>query len=116
MSKSFTIILAVVAVIVLVVAVLSIIRPLPYGHIGECCSRLRQIESAKQDWAVEQHKTTNDMPTWSDLYPHLYMPHFTNRWFANGVPVCPDGGTYTLGRVGQSPTCSLGDKLNHKLP
>jgi hypothetical protein len=76
-----------------------------------------QIEGAKEQWALEQSKTTNDTPTWSDLSPYIYWSGFTNRWFTNGIPVCPEGGIYTLGRVGELPTCSLGDKKpNHKLP
>jgi len=117
MSKTFIIVLAVIAVVILAVSIPVFIRAHSIRSAAPCINRLRQIDAAKQQWAMEAHKTTNDTPTWSDLYPYIYLPYFTNRWFTNGVPVCPEGGTYTLGRVGVPPTCSLGDKEpNHKLP
>ena len=118
MAKKFIILLAVVVVAALLVGVSAIvIRARSIRCCAPCIDRLRQIDGAKQEWALEQNKTTNDTPMWSDLYPYIYLPYFTNHWFTNGVPVCPEGGTYTLGRVGAPPTCSLGDKEpNHKLP
>ena len=61
-----------------------------------CRANLRQMASAKRTWALERNKTTNDIPVWSDIGPYL-----------KAVPLeCPRGGTYTLGRAGQVPTCS----------
>ena len=62
-----------------------------------CFSNLRQIDSAEQSWAVENHKTTNDAPTWSDLDNYLRRTNI----------VCPAGGTYSLGRIGDVPACSI---------
>ena len=65
---------------------------------GESCSNLlRQIDGAKQFWAEENRKTTNDTPTWEGL-----------RKYFKAVPLrCPNGGTYTIGRVGDLPKCSI---------
>ena len=64
-----------------------------------CINRLRQIEGAKTQWAFEHHKLTNDAPTWEDL-----RPSFTRA----RLPLeCPDGGVYTIGRVGELPSCSI---------
>jgi len=68
-----------------------------------CVNNLRQIIAAKEQWAQEQHKNTNDVPAWDDL--KSYVPQ---------RPVCPGGGTYTLGRVNEPPTCSLGGQ-DHSL-
>ena len=55
-----------------------------------CINNLRQIYAAKQMWSEERHAMTNDTPTWDDLRDYLKpMP-----W------KCPNGGTYTIGRVG----------------
>src|SRR5436190_23764063 len=60
---------------------------------------LREIDGAKQQWALEHSKATNDIPTWADLVgPDLYMRQ---------KPICPQGGTYTLGRVDEYPRCSI---------
>lgn len=69
-----------------------------------CINNLRQIEAAKNEWALEKNKTATDTPTWDDLAPYLSRP----------VPLkCPAGGTYTINPVGQPPTCSV---PGHVLP
>jgi len=36
-----------------------------------CFHNLRQIDGAEEQWALENHKTTNDTPTWTDLQGYL---------------------------------------------
>jgi hypothetical protein len=69
-----------------------------------CINNLRQVDAAEQQWALENHKTTNDVPTWDELRPYL------SRQF-----VCPQGGGYSLPHVGGLPTCSIGGPT-HSLP
>ena len=64
-----------------------------------CFSNLRTIDGAEQQWALEQHKTTNDVPTWNDLQSYLRYTNF----------VCPAGGTYKLARIGEPPSCSVSE-------
>ncbi|HSY10486.1 MAG TPA: hypothetical protein VK840_06180 [Candidatus Dormibacteraeota bacterium] len=69
-----------------------------------CINNLRQIDAAKQQWALENKKTADAIPTVQDLLPY----------FKDGIfPVCPSGGTYTIGIVGEVPTCSV---PGHALP
>jgi hypothetical protein len=69
-----------------------------------CINNLRQIDAAKQQWWLVNNKTDVDVPTAQDLQPYL----------KGGVlPVCPSGGTYTIGAVGVPPTCST---PGHVLP
>ncbi len=69
-----------------------------------CINHLRQIDAAKQQWALEKNKTADAIPTAQDLLPYL----------KDGVfPVCPSGGTYTIGAVGEVPACSV---PGHVLP
>lgn len=64
----------------------------------ECINNLREIEAAKNEWASEKGGENGDVPTAQDLKPH----------FKNGVfPTCPAAGTYTIGAVGNIPTCSI---------
>jgi hypothetical protein len=74
------------------------------AKISECVFNLQQIRYCKQQWAGNEEKTTNDVPTWDDL-----KPFFLPRW-SNNIPVCPSGGTYVIGRVGEDPTCPVGGK------
>jgi len=36
-----------------------------------CINNLRLIEMVKQQWMIEERKTTNDVPTWDDLRPYI---------------------------------------------
>jgi RNA polymerase sigma factor (sigma-70 family) len=72
-----------------------------------CINNLRMIDSAKQQWALEFHKTANDTPTMDDIKPYL------GRGPEGEIPVCPDGGVYIIGKVGEKPTCSI---PGHVLP
>jgi hypothetical protein len=67
-----------------------------------CLNNLRQIDGGKQEWAVENHKSKNEVPTWYDVRPYV------GRGANGSIPVCPQGGTYILGRVGEPPRCSIG--------
>ena len=69
-----------------------------------CVNNLRQIDAAKQQWALEYRKKANDVPRPEDIAP--YIIH-------EALPKCPSGGTYTIGRVGEDPTCSI---PGHVLP
>jgi hypothetical protein len=39
-------------------------------QINSCINNLRGLDGAKQQWAIEDHKTTNDVPTMADLTPN----------------------------------------------
>lgn len=73
-----------------------------------CITALKSIDSAKQVWALNFNKTTNDVPAWNDLLGG-------NPPILGWGPECPNGGVYTLGPVGEHPTCSLGGPM-HTLP
>ena len=86
-----------------VVLVFAFIRARSTSAFIPCNNNLQHIYSAETQWAFEHQKTSQDIPTWDDIRPYLHLP-------TNSIPTCPDGGTYTLGPVGESPKCSLGDE------
>ncbi len=61
-----------------------------------CFENQRQIESAKYRWAFSEGKKNGDVPAEGNLVPE----------FLAKFPVCPSGGTYTIGAVGAEVTCS----------
>jgi hypothetical protein len=69
-----------------------------------CIANLRSIQVAKAQWALENGKTAADIPTEQDLI--IYLPNSV-------FPVCPAGGSYTIGAIGNAPTCSI---TGHVLP
>ena len=72
-----------------------------------CISNLRQIEGAKQTWALENKKPRTAVPTWDDLLPYL------GRGARGSILVCPEGGTYQINAVNTPATCSV---PGHTLP
>jgi hypothetical protein len=65
------------------------------ANANACINNLRQIETAKNQWALENRKTTGTPVTAADIAPYI----------KNGkIPPCPDGGVYTLNNVGDNPT------------
>jgi hypothetical protein len=84
------------------IAIPNFTRARATSQENACINNLRLIDSAKQRWALEKNKTSTDTPTMSDLLPYL-----------NKAPVCPKGGAYTIGPVGEKPTCSV---PGHVLP
>jgi hypothetical protein len=86
-----------------------------------CINNMRQIEGAKTQWALEHNANSNGAVTINDIRP--YIEHEHNNLFikldAKGnLPKCPSGGTYTIGKVGEPVTCSLGTTVTpaHVLP
>ena len=84
------------------IAIPNFVKARATAQQNTCINNLRQLDAAKQQWALENGKTTTDTPTKDDLLPYL------KQW-----PTCPAGGTYTIGSVGENPTCSI---PKHRLP
>jgi len=99
-SKRIVALLAVLAALCVAAALLkSSLRDRPVSPIPACIANLMYIEGAKDQWAREQLKTTNDTPAWDDLIAYWEFPQSIR---------CPQGGRYTVGRVGELPKCSIG--------
>jgi hypothetical protein len=74
------------------------------GKMLKCINNLREIDAVKNVWAEDHHKKSGDIPTAEDLAS--YFKH-------GAFPICPSFGEYTIGPVGNDPTCSIS---NHALP
>jgi len=61
-----------------------------------CINQLRQLDGAKQQWALEQGQPATANPAAEQIAPYL----------KDGLPGCPAGGTYALNSVGEVPTCN----------
>ncbi|MHB8522336.1 MAG: competence type IV pilus major pilin ComGC [Limisphaerales bacterium] len=69
-----------------------------------CINNLRQIDGAKEIWALENKASTGAKPRPADLKPYIR---------GLGFPTCPGGGAYTVNPLRAAPRCSLGVKLGH---
>jgi len=82
------------------IAIPNFVKARTTSQQNACINNLRLIDAAKQQWAVENNKKNGDTPTEQDLR------HFLGRVSNGEMPVCPSGGDYTIGSVGEKPTCS----------
>jgi hypothetical protein len=71
---------------------------------------LEEIEIAKHEWADDSLNVTNNTPTLDDLRPFLSDWVTNHISWTNGELVDPDGGVYTIGRVGELPSCLIGGR------
>ena len=82
------------------IAIPNFVKARATAQQNACINNLRMIDAAKQQWALETNKRATDIPTKEDL-----MPYLVGRY--GKFPVCPQGGTYTIGPVGKTPKCSI---------
>jgi hypothetical protein len=87
-----------VVAFVIVVVIPYFVRARETRSTNACINNLRQIKGAKEQWALENNKHSNGIPTGAEL--SVYLGN-------NKMPECPLGGTYIIGRVNEDPQCSL---------
>jgi hypothetical protein len=87
------------------IAIPNFVKARQTAQQNACINNLRQIQAAKDQWALEKRKPATAVPTWEDIQPYLGR--------GRGTVQCPQGGEYHIGAVGESPTCSV---PSHVLP
>ena len=105
LKAAFTLveIMIVVAIIGLLaaIAIPSFVKARATTQATACINNLRQIDTAAQQFALEQRKTSGD----SISYPADLTP-FIKLNANNKIPPCPANGTYNCTTVGNAPTCT----------
>ncbi|HWW02301.1 MAG TPA: prepilin-type N-terminal cleavage/methylation domain-containing protein [Candidatus Acidoferrum sp.] len=106
-------IMIVVAIIGLLaaIAIPNFVRARTTSQKNACINNLRQIDGAKQQWALETKQQDTAVPT----YPQI------SGYLKNAVS-CPSagsdtsfGGSYVVNAVSVAPTCSI-VPATHQLP
>lgn len=87
------------------IAIPNFVRARDIAQRNVCINHLRMIDSAKQQWALENAKSADSVPTPDELKPFLGTD--------TQVLICPKGGTYEINAVNEPPTCSI---PGHELP
>jgi len=110
-----------VAVVIAIVVVPLIVSALLEGSAGHhrglpaCVNTLRQIEGAKEEYALEYGVTNGTQMTWDDFAP--YIKDITNKVFCPSAPATMRSLTnYTINPLGVNPECNVvGAKGGHSL-
>ncbi len=101
-QRGFTLVEIMIVVLIigilLAVAVPSFMNARERSRAQACRSNLRQIQAAKEQWAMANNQGSTATPGWDDLQPN----------FIQQQPTCPSGGNYTIGNMSNNPTCSIG--------
>jgi prepilin-type N-terminal cleavage/methylation domain-containing protein len=90
------------------ISIPNLIRARSHSQMTVCLNNLRQIDSAKQQWATELKMEGSAVPEQSDIDPYIGRTgHADNT-------ICPAGGagatfstSYTLNSVTNKPTCNI---------
>jgi len=106
-SKRAFVLGVIFAVILLCATILPGFWPVDNGRrtspLNACINNLREIDGAKELWALENHKEDSAESIVSEV----------DRYIKGGHPKCPSGGKYKYGKVSDSPRCSV---QGHVLP
>lgn len=101
--------------ILLAIAVPNFVKARETSRAKTCISNLKQIDAAKEQWAMDWKKTTGDTPTEAQLTTEgADSGKYMKKW-----PTCPSGFTYGagIGGVGTDPVCGgVGTFPAHVLP
>lgn len=83
----------------LVSLAVTVVRARRDAEASVCLSYRMKLEFSKSEWSFEHNKTTNDVPAWADLLGRKGLPQH--------IPICPNGGTYSIGDLNQLAKCSV---------
>lgn len=103
-SAGFTLVEIMIVVLIigilLAIAIPNFVQARERSRSKACIANLKQIDSAKQQYLMDQNLSTMpatvDLTTTGGLVPT----------YIRTTPTCPAGGTYTVNGATVSPTCS----------
>src|SRR5436305_9615305 len=93
-------IMIVVAIIGLLaaIAIPNFVKARGTAQKNACINNLKQIDGAKEQWALENKKSAGSTVDTSGVVAYIK---------GGATPTCPGGGTYSFQVVDSSPTCSI---------
>ena len=80
------------------IAIPNFVKARQTAQTNACINNLRTLDSAKQQWLLENKKESSYTPTEAEVITLLK---------SGALPVCPAGGSYTINSGDEAPTCSI---------
>jgi len=78
------------------IAIPNLVRARYVAMENVCIQNMKELDQAKKAWSIDHPAIPIDDVTNSEI----------DVYIAGGFPVCPSGGTYTLGDTDSAPSCS----------
>jgi prepilin-type N-terminal cleavage/methylation domain-containing protein len=106
-KRAFTLVEIMIVVLIigilLAIAVPNFIRAREQSRAKSCSSNLKQIDAAKEQYAMDNKLNAGGTVDMTNLV-NATTPA---DGYIKVVPACPANGSYTVGNVSVDPTCSL---------
>lgn len=107
-NRAFTLVEIMIVVLIIgilmAIAVPNFVKARDSSRKNSCIANLKQIDSAKEQWAMDNKKDAGAAVVMTNLVG--------STLYIKATPACPSSGTYTVNNVGTNPTCSV---ANHSL-
>jgi hypothetical protein len=87
------------------IAIPSFVKARTTSQQNACINNLRRIDSGKEQHAMAQGLREGSVAE----------PAEVSAYIRGGSPICPAGGSYTYGPIGEPPTCSVESPTSHAL-
>ena len=110
-NRAFTLVEIMIVVLIigilLAIAVPNFIRAREQSRAKSCSANLKQIDSAKQQWAMDQKIASSStvVPTLTVGLPSAAALIGPDSYI-KAIPLCPSSGAYTVGNINTDPTCA----------
>ena len=120
LRRAFTLVEIMIVVLIIgilvAIAVPNFIRARESARARACVGNLRQIDSAKEQYAMDNRLSQGSAVAGGTLASLCGTG--TTTYIKGGAPNCPSSGTYTVNVLGTDPTCSIGTgaAVAHVLP
>jgi prepilin-type N-terminal cleavage/methylation domain-containing protein len=110
-NRAFTLVEIMIVILIigvlLSIAIPSFVTSRARARQRTCVSSLKQLNSAKEQFALEHNLSDGGLVTSGDITP-TYIREY---------PYCPEGGVYTLNPIGTNPECTkMTGPYAHVLP
>ncbi len=106
-NKGFTLVEIMIVVLIIgilmAIAVPNFIQARQSSRRSSCIANLKQVDAAKEQYAMDAQLDTGAAVAWNNLAPT----------YIKAQPSCPAGGTYTIAAIGTNPSCTV---AGHALP